>query len=306
MSPPFSVKIEHNHARDTENQRTPAAPLIFASPHSGNIYPDAFRDMSLLSKTQLRRNEDIWIDALFAPCVSRGAAQLKANFPRSFVDVNRSADEYIIDENSLQSVLSTRSGMSKVAPPHVSARAKVGLGVVPLIISENVPIYAKPPKLADVKARLDALYFPYHAALTKLTETVLNAHGRCLLIDCHSMPGFAPMGARRADIILGDCHGMSCRPETIDHVERAFKQFGYSVTRNAPYAGGYVTSHYSRVTDGLETLQIEINRDLYVNPVTFKKKPGYEKLAFNLNIIIQEIITDFMPDAETDVALAAE
>lgn len=298
LLPPVSVAIRDEHGQDIENS-APTAPFIFASPHSGKIYPKAFVNMSLLSEHELRRNEDIWIDTLFSPALSYGAALIKANFPRSYVDVNRAADEYYVAEESRASLYTSQDHQ---IPSYLSARAKIGLGVIPLIIAENTPIYAKPPKLSDIEARLEALYFPYHKALSKLAKTTLHSHGKCLLIDCHSMPGFAPMGARRSDIILGDCHGRSCHPDTISRIESVFKHYGYSVTRNAPYAGGYVTSHYHKAIEGVETLQIEINRDLYVNSVTLKRKPGYDPLAQNLNRIIQDIING----DNTNALLAAQ
>lgn len=291
LSPPISVSLGSETHNNIE-QSAPIAPVIFASPHSGRIYPKAFVNMSLLSKDELRRNEDIWIDELFSPALSYGAALIKANFPRSYVDVNRAADEFLppIETKDLY------TGDLQM-PSYLSARAKIGLGVIPLIIAENIPIYSKAPKLSDIDARLKALYFPYHTALSNLAKATMLAHGKCLLIDCHSMPGFAPMGARRSDIILGDCHGLSCHPDTISRVESVFKRYGYSVTRNAPYAGGYVTSHYHKAIEGVETLQIEVNRDLYVNPVTLKRKSGYGPLANNLNVIIGEIISGTQSNA---------
>lgn len=285
LLPPVSVFLGNEHHNNNPHS-APTAPVIFASPHSGRIYPKAFVNMSLLSKDELRRNEDIWIDELFSPALSYGAALIKANFPRSYVDVNRAADEFLppIEAKDLY------TGDLK-RPTYLSARAKIGLGVIPLIIAENIPIYSKAPKLSDIDARLKALYFPYHTALSNLTKATMLTHGKCLLIDCHSMPGFAPMGARRSDIILGDCHGVSCHPDTISRVESVFKRYGYSVTRNAPYAGGYVTSHYHKAIEGVETLQIEVNRDLYVNPVTLKRKSGYNQLAENLTVIIGDIIS---------------
>ncbi len=267
----------------------PAAPVIFASPHSGQIYPEAFIAMSVLTKKQLRRNEDIWIDRLFESAVDFGAVLLKARFPRSFVDVNRAEDEFFADINISGHNPLTQTPFS--AGKNVSERARVGLGVVPLIISENTPIYTRPPKSSEIKARLNTLYHPYHAALKQLATLTVDIYGQGLLIDCHSMPGFAPFGARRPDIVLGDCHGLSCRPETLLNVENAFKAQGYSVGRNYPYAGGYVTSHYHKMVEGLETLQIEINRDLYVNPVSLTKKPGYARLKKDIDIIIQTIIS---------------
>ena len=250
--------------------------VIFASPHSGSLYPKAFVNRSTLSELALRRNEDAFIAELFAPASELGAPLLSVQFPRCFVDVNRAPDELPYAWNPDAKT--------------ISPRAEAGLGVIPTMLSETTEIYKKPLSIRAVKTRLNGLYHPYHDALQELiTEASLN-FGEVLLIDCHSMPGFAPMGSRRPDIILGDRFGVSCYPETIARAEAAFREQGYNVTRNYPYAGGYVTQHYGKPQAGIEALQIEINRDMYLNPVTMKKKRGYDALAQNLKSIIAELI----------------
>lgn len=266
-------------------------PLIFASPHSGNIYPQSFTDQSALPLVTLRRNEDAFIDTLFTPVIEAGAAMLSARFPRCFVDANRAPDELPYGW----------AGASE----RPTARTKAGYGVIPLIIAENTPIYKKPLPEIIAKGRMEALYHPYHTALRMLINEAKDNFGRALVIDCHSMPGFAPMGARRSDIVLGDRYGMSCAPKTIDVIEKAFKACGYSVTRNYPYAGGYVTEYYGQPATGVETVQIEINRDLYLNPVTLAAKPKpYQALAHDLRVITAEIINILGYDS--DLSLAAE
>ncbi len=250
--------------------------VIFASPHAGSIYPRAFIGRSALSAQSLRRNEDAFITELFEPATALGAPLLAANFPRCFVDVNRAPDELPSEW------IPNAKG--------VSPRAEAGLGVIPTMLSETSPIYKKPLSFRAARARLSALYHPYHDALQELITEASLGFGSALLIDCHSMPGFAPMGSRRPDIILGDRFGVACHPETIARTEQAFRHKGYNVSRNYPYAGGYVTQHYGKPRAGIEALQIEINRDLYLNPVTMKKKRSYGVLAENLKAIISEII----------------
>lgn len=259
------------------------AGVIFASPHSGRLYPDGFLARSAVPLNELRRNEDAFIDDLFAAVADLGAPLLSARFPRCFVDVNRAPDE--LPQNWL--------GDDRPS----TIRANAGLGVIPTKLSETCEIYKKPLNPRFVKGRLVSLYHPYHDALQGLiAETSLN-FGHSLLIDCHSMPGFASMGSRRPDIILGDRFGVSCHPETIEAIEDAFRQLNYTVARNYPYAGGYVTSHYGKPMSGIETVQIEVNRDLYLNPITLKPKRGYQKLVEDLEIIISTIIDSRAQDS---------
>jgi len=264
------------------------AGVIFASPHSGNIYPDSFINSSQLTLAQLRRNEDIFIDKLFAPAIVAGAPLLTARFPRCFVDVNRAADEIPQKWSD--------------APLDPSARTHAGIGVIPTHINEAMPIYQTEPSQAQAMARIHKLYDPYHNALRGIIDESLNMFGAALLIDCHSMPGFAPMGSRRPDIVLGDRFGKSCQPETLAMFKALFVQAGYSVAINHPYAGGYVTTHYGQLKTGVEAIQIEINRDLYLNPTALSPNRGYDELAENLKHIIPQIIQA----ASAQNALAAQ
>lgn len=252
------------------------AGVVFASPHSGNIYPKAFRDASLLSAAQLRRNEDMFVDRIVASAVTAGAPLISACFPRCYVDVNRAPDEL------------PQAWCEQ--PIKETARAQAGIGVVPTHIGERAPIYRKVPSRADAHARLERLYHPYHDALSELLVTAKSRFGQALLVDCHSMPGFAPMGSRRPDIVLGDRFGRSCHAETLSALRQILQGEGFSVAVNYPYAGGYVTEHYGHPEDGVEAVQIEINRDLYLNPVTLTPKRGYDRLVERMTRTIGRII----------------
>ncbi|MGJ8564575.1 MAG: N-formylglutamate amidohydrolase [Alphaproteobacteria bacterium] len=252
------------------------SPFIFCSPHSGHHYPADFISRSHYPLSHLRQNEDAFIDTLFAPVARQGAPLLAALFPRCFVDVNRAADE-------LPPAWLPRDGTPTL-------RAAAGLGVIPVALAEGLPIYKRKLKPAVIEPRLKALYHPYHDALKRLIEEMKTHFGHAVIIDCHSMPGFSPSRVRRADVVLGDRYGTSCHPETIALLERLFTEREYSVTRNHPYAGSYVTSHYGQPTNGVQAVQIEINRDLYLNPVTLKPKRGYERLEADIKAITEELI----------------
>lgn len=263
---------------------TARAPIIFTSPHSGAVYPESFTRRSDLSLSALRANEDAFVDRLFAPAAAIGAPLLCARFPRCFVDVNRGPDEL---------------------PPHwglpaarVTSRAEAGFGVIPLNIDHETPIYREPLLAGAARLRIEALYRPYHQALQGLIDECLAHFGRAVIIDCHSMPGFAALGSRRDDIVLGNRFGQSCAPRTTALFENAFRQCGYSVSRNYPYAGGFVTRHYGRSPQqpqrAVQTLQIEINRDLYLNSVTLAPKTkGYARLSRDIQDIIWAAIEGF-------------
>ncbi|NNE58634.1 MAG: N-formylglutamate amidohydrolase [Hellea sp.] len=265
-----------------------AGPLVLSSPHSGRIYPKAFIDQSDLPLHILRQNEDAFIDEMLGFAHHLDIPLISALFPRCFVDVNRDASEIPVHWQGPGTVPS-------------SARAEMGLGVIPTIIADKSPIYRKAIKPHQVLPRLDALYHPYHAALMELVGAALSQFGSALLLDVHSMPGFTQMGQRRPDIVLGDRHGTSCHPETMARMDQLFTERGYEVARNHPYAGGFVTAHYGRPAENMEVIQIEINRDLYLNPVTYARKTGYARLTADLKSICFELLP-----IRREIPLAAE
>ena len=275
---------------------TAVSPIILASPHSGRIYPKAWLTRCRVSQAALRKTEDIFVDRLFEPAAALGLPMLAAHFPRSFVDLNRSERERppepsmsadSIREHNMPESRNSALKPSRSAQP--SARALAGLGVVPTRISQSVDIYNTTPSRAVVSARLDALYFPYHRALGDLIAATKARHGQAILLDCHSMPGFGALQARRSDFILGDRFGRACSKTLIDLAQSTLTALGYSVTRNHPYAGGFTTAHYGKPARGIHALQIEINRDLYVNPVTLKPKPGFDALRSHLTQFVKTL-----------------
>lgn len=252
-------------------------PIVCASPHSGRCYPEALLTRARLTKPQLRQSEDAYVDELFSSASDIGISLISARFPRCFVDVNRAEDE----------LPPGWAGRSRKSTP----RADAGLGVIPTHIAQDTPIYTLPLPENVRHGRIIKLYRPYHAALKDLLGESLNLHGQVLLLDCHSMPGSSVMRSRRPDIILGDNYGKACAPETLMQIENAFTKRGYTVARNHPYAGGFVTQTYGQPDEGLETVQIEINRDLYMNAVTLSKTAGFEKLQSDIGDIIGELYT---------------
>jgi len=129
-----------------------------------------------------------------------------------------------------------------------------------------------------MKRRMDELYHPYHNALKSLIEAAKASAGQALLLDCHSMPGVSASGQPRHDIILGDRFGASAAPDLVALTEDVFKNAGYRVARNHPYAGGYVTSTYGQPHNGVSVIQIEVNRNIYMNPASFKLTQGFDRL----------------------------
>jgi len=251
------------------------APVIFASPHSGADYSSAFLAETRLEPHALRRSEDCFVDRIFAAAPQYGAPFLKATFPRAYCDVNREAWE--LDPVMFEDVL----------PPWVntsSARIGAGLGTIPRIVSSGEAIYAHKLRFAEAEDRIRRCWEPYHAALRASIQATRDQFGICLLIDCHSMPSMGQ--AMGADFVLGDAHGTACSAEIVAKTETCLRRLGYSVKRNDPYAGGYVTRQYGRPRENVHALQIEIARGLYMDERRIEPHAGFARLQRNMTDLI--------------------
>jgi len=267
----------------------PTTPLVLSSPHSGRDYPPSFLAQSLLSLKQLRQSEDCYVDHIIKPLTEFGIPLITAKFPRIYLDLNRSPDEWPPDVLGACKTGSFPITARARAYPLTTARARAGLGVVPTRVGPDTDIYPHDITGELIQGRLDALYYPYHQALQNLVTSAKQNFGHALLLDCHSMPGHGAAGQARPDIVLGNCHGESCYPETIEFIEAAFTSLGYKVMCNHPYAGGFITSHYGRPSDKIEAVQIEINKDVYLNADKLEPHIGMAKLTENMQIVILKI-----------------
>lgn len=259
-------------------------PFLFNSPHSGRLYPSAFIAQSILRPDQIRLSEDAFVDLIFHDVVAMGAAFMRVNFPRAFLDVNRGP--YELDQAFFMDALP-----DFVPPP--SLRAKAGLGTVPSVVAVNTKLYEKPLLFSDARERIEQFYFPYHKALEAELCRIEKQFGYAVLIDCHSMPGNLKYfeGKQQPDIILGDCHGRSCAPELLEYLTELFREKGYFVAHNQPYSGGYITNHYGAPMQNRHVLQIEINRDLYLNEHLMEPHSGFLKLHTDIMAVCADLVS---------------
>jgi N-formylglutamate amidohydrolase len=83
---------------------------------------------------------------------------------------------------------------------------------------------------------------------------------------------------RRPDIVIGDRYGTSCASLLPDVVEGVMGQLGYSIGRNKPYAGGFITEHYGNPASGLHTVQLELNRAIYMDERRRERGPRFAQV----------------------------
>ncbi len=248
------------------------APIIFNSPHSGSAYPDAFLGASRIDLPTLRRSEDSFMDELIGDLGTAGFAVVRVHFPRSYVDVNR--EPYELDPRMfagrLPSFANTRS-----------MRVAGGLGTIPRVVGDGQEIYRERLAVDDALSRIETLYKPYHRALRRLINRVHQSFGTVVVVDCHSMPsiGVSRDEPRRPDLVIGDRYGTSCSPLLPDRVEATMSRLGYSIGRNKPYAGGFITEHYGNPASGLHVIQLELNRAVYMDERRREKGARFAQVA---------------------------
>ncbi len=275
------------------------SPFVVNVPHAGRIYPQAFVDSARLDRLGLRRSEDGFVDLLFAAAPALGAPLLKAHFPRAYLDVNR--EPYELDprmfDGRLPAFANTRS-----------VRVAGGLGSVPRIVGDGQEIYRGRLPVSEALHRIDTIYRPYHRALRGLLLAAHARFGEALLLDCHSMPS-ASLGAElgtRPDVVLGDRFGTSCSTMLTDAVHAAFEELGYRVARNRPYAGGFITEHYGEPASGIQALQIEVNRALYMDEERLELHGGFDRLREDLTVVLAATMRGFAGRRSSDWPQAAE
>lgn len=259
-----------------------AAPLIFASPHSGRHYPAAFLADSRLDPVSLRRSEDGFVEELFAGAPALGVPLLAATFPRVYCDANR--EPWELDPGMFDGPL---PDFVNSASPRVGA----GLGTIARVVASGEAVYRRRLSFDEAADRVRGLWEPYHAALSGLIRETTRRFGGCLLIDCHSMPSFPGETGRATDMILGDAHGTAAAPRATRMLEEVLSGLGYRLRRNDPYAGGYVTRHYGRPREGVHVIQLEIARSLYMDERRIQRLPGMVTLRADMERLMATLVS---------------
>ncbi|AUH33554.1 N-formylglutamate amidohydrolase [Paracoccus tegillarcae] len=253
--------------------------VIFASPHSGCIYPDWFLASSRLPLNLLRSSEDAFIDRLIACAPDFGAVALSACYPRALVDLNRGTEE--IDPLVV-------TGAPR-APQN--QRTMAGLGVIPRVVSQGRTIHKKPITRSEADRRLAAYWHPYHDALSSLITEAHRRFGQAVLIDMHSMPrdALGNLSRPRPDIVLGNRHGKSASAHVSDAVTSACEDEGWQLRRNSPFSGAYIASTYGAPARNIHVVQLEIDRSLYMDEATLTPLPEFDDVAARISRIVRRL-----------------
>ena len=272
--------------------------VILASPHSGRDYPADFLAQSRLTVSQLRLAEDAYVDELLAGAVDAGAQLVAARYGRCYLDLNRAADE--LDPTMFSDA--PNNGTARIGD-----RVAAGLGILPRVAAHGLNIYPGRLKVAEAAARIAAVHQPWHMRLDELTNAAVRSFGHAILLDCHSMP--TPVGVKGSiapQFVIGDLYGRSAAPTIVTAIERCLRLDGWRVARNDPYAGGYTTARHGRPQAGVHTVQIEIDRALYMDVPKLAPHAGFNRVAASLRRVVEMLLRDSGQFGLSPFAQAAE
>lgn len=266
--------------------------LVLDSPHSGFHMPADFG--SVLTAQDLRDGEDCFIDELYLPASARGVPLLAAQFPRTYLDPNRHAGD--ID-------LSMLDGPWPASPvPHApSGKGAIGKALIWRTLDDGRPIYARQLSVAEVLRRIERYHQPYHAQLQALLNAAHARFGAVHHINCHSMNAVSGAmaeggaGVARADFVLGDRDGTTCAPAFTEFVRSFLQGLGYQVKVNDPFKGVELVRAFANPAQGRHSLQLEVNKSLYMDSASTTRHAGFATLQGHLMQLLEAIRQRFSP-----------
>lgn len=271
--------------------RVAEVPLVLDSPHSGWRMPADFG--AALPAAVLRDGEDCFIDELYLPATERGIPLLAAQFPRTYLDANRHAGDIDLDLID-----------GPWPDAHVpSGKARLGKALVWRLMDDGRPIYDRRLTVQELRQRIARYHQPYHQALRGLLDAAHARHGVVYHLNCHSMTavsgafGEGPTGQPRADMVLGDRDGTSCAPAFTAFVHGFLADRGYDVAVNKPFKGVELVRAYADPAARRHSLQLEVNKRLYMDAATVQRHEGFGRLQADLMALLDAIAERFAPPA---------
>jgi N-formylglutamate amidohydrolase len=243
-------------------------------PHSGRDYPDWLVDMAAGGRTALATLEDPLVDRLVWRAMQRGVGAVIARTPRAAVDCNRAEDE--LDPSVIDGARRGR----------VTARARGGLGIVPARTQQHGYLWRRAISTGQLGERLDQAHRPYHRAIEDQLSLLLDRFGCALLLDCHSMPP-PPRGV--PPLVFGDCRGKSADGWISAEAMAIARRQGFDAALNDPFAGGHVVDRHGDPERNVHAIQIELDRNCYLDSKLDAPGPGFDRVAGLLDSLVSEL-----------------
>ena len=261
-------------------------PLVFDSPHSGTEFPPHVRPSA--PRAALMTGSDLFVDRLYGAAPRHGCTLIAANFPRWIIDPNRAPDD--LDTALIDGVWA--------GPVNPGRKTLQGMGVIRRYALPDVPVYDRKLTVAEIERLFREHYDPYHAAVKGELDECYARYGAVWHVDCHSMKSRGNAmnddpGRERPDVVIGDLEGRSADPAFVACAADALRGMGYRVNINDPYKGAQLIRAYSDPARERHSIQIEVNRALYMDEARFEPHQGFDTLASNVEKLIA-LLTDFV------------
>lgn len=268
----------HTPAVSVQGPTGAPLPIVIDSPHSGTDYPADFG--ARLVAPALRRGEDTWVDVLYGHAPAFGATLIAARFPRAYIDPNRS----LLD---IDQALLDAPWPGPVAP---GRKTELGIGLVWRLMGGE-PIYDRRLPVAEVQARIERCWRPYHAALDAALAAV--AGGPRWHLNVHSMPddSYRRLGLPEkplADVVLGNLDDTTSDAALMDLLAAPLRAHGYSVAFNDPFKGVEIIRASGDPARGHQAVQVELKRSLYMDEA-YTPNAGFAPLQAAIDAMLQAL-----------------
>jgi len=262
--------------------------LVLDSPRSGVAYPPDF--LYTCEMSILRKAEDTHVEKLYDFAPGLGAHWIEAQFPRSYLDANRNTTELDV------SLLDEPWPHPVATDPVVLSKVRLGKGLIWRTTDDGLPIYERRLSVDEVIRRIEQCWKPYHAVVAEAIDAAHAAHGYSIHVNCHSMPAVASShatnfpGEKHADFVVGDRDGSTASPALSQLVCAHLTALGYRVAYNHPYKGVELVRRYSDPAAQRHSIQLEINRKLYMNEETLELNAGFDALKAHLRSLVERLL----------------
>lgn len=230
----------------TDVHTTPgSSPLVVSFPHVGTDIPD---DLAARMTPEALRLDDTDFEqpALYDFVDELGAATVTARWSRLVVDVNRPPDNRPLYPGQW------------------------GAGLVPVETFLGEPVYRDAtPDDAEVEARRDRYWRPYHDALAAAIEAAVARHGHALLWDAHSISAVVPklFEGVLPDLNMGTAAGEACGPAPRAAAFAVCETSGYRAVLDGRFKGGFITRNYGTPAKSVHAIQMELAKTTHLGPV---------------------------------------
>jgi N-formylglutamate deformylase len=261
----------------------PTLPLVLTVPHSGESVPPEASWLVGLPSEVLLTDVDRFVDELYGPAYTELSLPcLVTRVHRYAADLNRFADD--VDADSVLGSKNASGAFSK--------------GFHWVVTTRGHRLMKTPITHATHEALVARYHDPFHVELEARIQSLrAKFPGKPVYhLDCHSMPSVgtgahADQGQERPDVVISDFNGTSCSALLKDTVLEAFAMTGFKTSYNWPYQGGRITQRYGRPQEGRHTLQIELNRALYMDETTRDRLPTFEPLRQRLRAALEIVVS---------------